>query len=525
MTPTRWLFLFLVLLTVLRLAFLAQMELATDEAYYFMWAERLDLSYYSKGPGVALAIKAGTALFGPTEFGIRFLSPLLALGTCTLLFFFARRLYGEIVAVWTVIAVNMIPIFAVGGVLMTIDPLSIFFWTAALYAFWMALERSPVFSIFWPLTGLLIGLGFLCKYTNAIQLLSIVLLLATTAKYRRELAAPGFYAMLFAFSLCTIPVLIWNQQHEWITVAHLRARGGLDRAFALHPSEFLQFLAAHLGVYSPLIFGGLMTALWWSKSKVGTHLKPRFLVIFAAPILLLYFILSLKQAGEPNWTAPAFVSLGVLAVALWHEAALAREGTGRFVVAALALGLGMSTLILNTDVLRTCGIPWPYSSDPGSRLRGWRTTAAAVEGARADFERQTRQRVFLIANRYQTAAELSFYMRDKRVEGAAHPAVYIPESQQIENQFSFWPRYDEFLENQPGATPREEYYTEEQGVNPFIGKTALYVTDREEERAPSSIKNGFEEVELIRIMEIRRRGLPLRTVRVFACYRYRSLPL
>ena len=44
--------------------------------------------------------------------------------------------------------------------------------------FWLALERSPNASWFWPLTGLLVGLGFLCKYTNAFELVSIVLVLA-----------------------------------------------------------------------------------------------------------------------------------------------------------------------------------------------------------------------------------------------------------------------------------------------------------------------------------------------------------
>jgi 4-amino-4-deoxy-L-arabinose transferase-like glycosyltransferase len=55
-----------------------------------MWAERLDISYYSKGPGVAATMWLGTHLFGFNEFGIRFFSPLLSLGTSLLVFFFAR---------------------------------------------------------------------------------------------------------------------------------------------------------------------------------------------------------------------------------------------------------------------------------------------------------------------------------------------------------------------------------------------------------------------------------------------------
>src|SRR4030095_15655465 len=107
-------------------------------------------------------------------------------------FSFGRRLYGESGGIWTAVMINVLPIFNVGSLVMTIDPLSIFFWAAALYAFWLVLEKSPDFSVWWPTTGGLIGLGFLAKYTNAMQLVSIVLLLGLTAKYRREFRRPGF---------------------------------------------------------------------------------------------------------------------------------------------------------------------------------------------------------------------------------------------------------------------------------------------------------------------------------------------
>src|SRR5215210_9531811 len=94
MKPRHWLFLFLVLLTLVRYVFIGSYELSPDESYYFMWSQRPALSYFSKGPGVALTIRAGTALFGANEFGVRFFSPLLALGTSLILFFLAKRLYS-----------------------------------------------------------------------------------------------------------------------------------------------------------------------------------------------------------------------------------------------------------------------------------------------------------------------------------------------------------------------------------------------------------------------------------------------
>src|SRR5437773_8949821 len=100
-----------------------------------------------------------TAIFAANGFGVRFFSPVLAAGTSLLLFYFARRLFGASAGLWVVIALNVTPIFNIGAFLMTIDALSIFFWLAAMFTFWLALEHSPSFSWHWPLTGLLIEIG------------------------------------------------------------------------------------------------------------------------------------------------------------------------------------------------------------------------------------------------------------------------------------------------------------------------------------------------------------------------------
>src|SRR5207253_8211402 len=175
MPTTRAAWLFIVALTAIRLSMLATTDLEFDEAHYWMWSERLDPAYFSKGPVIAVGMRASTAVFGANEFGVRFFSPLLAAGTSVLLFYFARRLFNATAALSAVIALNATPIFNIGAFLMTIDALSVFFWLAAMFTFWLALEKTPHLSWYWPLTGLLIGLGFLSKYTNAFELVSIFL--------------------------------------------------------------------------------------------------------------------------------------------------------------------------------------------------------------------------------------------------------------------------------------------------------------------------------------------------------------
>ena len=60
--------------TVLRIVYLVWLcpyDLIEDEAQYWLWAQHLDWSYYSKGPGVAWAIGLSTWLFGDAEWAVR----------------------------------------------------------------------------------------------------------------------------------------------------------------------------------------------------------------------------------------------------------------------------------------------------------------------------------------------------------------------------------------------------------------------------------------------------------------------
>src|SRR5712664_4600728 len=107
MSKTRAVWFFIGVVTLIRLSMLGSTDLTFDEAHYWMWSERLAPSYFSKGPGIAFAIRASTAIFGATEFGVRFWAPILGAGTSLLVFYFGRRLFSENVGFWTAIAFNV----------------------------------------------------------------------------------------------------------------------------------------------------------------------------------------------------------------------------------------------------------------------------------------------------------------------------------------------------------------------------------------------------------------------------------
>src|SRR5438552_6391750 len=368
MTTTRAVWFFIVALTAIRLSMLATTDLEFDEAHYWMWSERLAPAYFSKGPGIAFVIRASAAVFGANEFGVRFFSPLLAAGTSLLLFYFARRLFNARAGLWAVIALNVTPIFNIGAFVMTIDALSIFFWLAAMFTFWLALEKSPQFSWYWPLAGLLIGLGFLSKYTNALELVAIVLVLALAPRLRNEFKRPGLYSLIAVFALCTVPPIAWNAQHAWITLVHLRSRGSLEHGFGFHPVEVLSFLGQHFLAYSPFLFVALAWGVIASWRRVHQQFKVLFLMWFGLPVFLFYLLLSVNKAAAPNWDGLAFLSFGLLAIYFWWERLEASVMLRLGAAVAILVGLIMSVVALDTVVGRMSGYKLQVK-DPSYLLR------------------------------------------------------------------------------------------------------------------------------------------------------------
>ena len=75
MNTTRAVWIFVLVLTALRLALLGATQLSPDEAYYWMWSQRPALSYFSKGPGVAFVIRVEHDAFWRQRVWSAFLEP------------------------------------------------------------------------------------------------------------------------------------------------------------------------------------------------------------------------------------------------------------------------------------------------------------------------------------------------------------------------------------------------------------------------------------------------------------------
>ncbi len=414
-------------LTVFRLLYCGYLDVIPDEAYYFQWAQNLDASYYSKGPGVAWTIAFGTWTFGDNVFGLRWVAVLLSAGTGWQLFLLASRFYGERVGFWTVAVAAIIPIFAVGSVLMTIDPLSVFFWIWSANIFFDAMEQNTRWQ--WGLLGFAVGAGFLCKYTNALEVVSFLLFLIWSPEHRRHWVNPKALWAFAVFILCTTPVLYWNHMNGWITVTHLKERGRLDEAVGPRWSEFQQFFEQQALVLSPLVFLLIILAVAATIFRRQKNNADRYLLCLWAPVFLLYAGLAFRDAGEANWPVPSYLGALPLAVAYWLMKVRLNRAWLFLVLPAV-----LSSFLMTAVLHETKWLNLPRGSDPLDRARGWESF-----GQHVDNFRDVYQPDHLLGGRYQTAALLQWYPKGR-------PAAYIIPSEKIENQYSFFPQ----LETKPG---------------------------------------------------------------------------
>ncbi len=529
----------LLLLTLARLVIAGFTELSADEAYYYMWSQRLDWSYYSKGPGIATLIWLSTSIFGSSELGIRIPASLLALVSSLMLWRLIRNMFDMRIASWTLVILNLTPIFNAGSLLMTIDPLSITFWIATMSCLWRALHTDRTVSPQWPLVGLMIGLGFLCKYTNALQLVTVILLLSCCKRWRPFLLKPGPYLMLGVFALCTIPVWLWNAENHWITFTHLKDHTETDPgSSSFNLLELGEFLAGHLFVYSPLFFIGLAWAILRGSRNLFRGNNEAFLISFTLPILALYLIVSLRNAGELNWTAPGIISATALLPYYWRNIRIPPRNKKIFQTAAFILAAGLTLLMMNTDIPRAMGLRWGYSHDNtlpsktlsahlkephlaldnttdfSTRLRGWKTTATHISKWIKEIANDQGDSIFLMANRYQTAAAMNYYLpHDLPIIHPTnrHPRVHTPESRTPVHQFSFWPGY-----SSPSLSPPEAIRKPQ-----FLGKTSIYLSDDSSRKSPpNAVKNAFTEWDLVDVVHILRRNKTMRTMKIFVCRNY-----
>jgi hypothetical protein len=480
-------------LTALRIAYLlwGGLDLSPDEAHYWEWSRRLDLSYYSKGPLVAYLIAGLTAVLGTSAFAIRLGAVVLSVVGAWALYRLARDLFGRPEpGALAVIGLQLTPLVWAGSLLTTIDSPFIVAWSLGLWAFHRALTRGG--SGAWILAGLAVGTGTLAKYAMLFAVPGLVLYLWVAPERRRTIRAGQVLLGAAAALLSVAPILVWNARVGWVSARHVASQGrGGGGVTLLYLGEFL---GSQILVLTPVVAGLLAWGLWVGAREgfVRRREPYRFLLAFAAPVVAIYAVVGLQSKLQANWAAAAYPPLalataGLLVERLARLEPRSRRALMRLLAAAAVLALCCSAIGHVID-----RIELPSRLDPTRRLRGWLELGRAV-GMTVDAMPDP-ARTFLVSSRYQITSELAFYVPGDR------PAYNFNLGRRL-NQYDFW-----------------------EGPESRVGWDAVYV---EEGAGPLDrrVRAAFTRVDPPIVLEVTRRDRVIRVFSLFRAYGFRAAPV
>src|SRR5882762_2542007 len=421
----------IVALTALRVIYASLIDLRTDEAYYWTWSKENVLCFLDHPPMIAWFIRFGTAIFGDTNFGVRFAGILAMLVTQLLLADIVRRVTHDVRAV--VLALLMPEAALYYGLLMakvSPDIAVIPFAVAMVWALVRLSESND--ARWWLAAGLFAGLALLSKFTVVMLVPAVLAFMLVPDWRRRWLLSPYPWAAALIAVAVFLPVLIWNAQNEWASFRFQFVRATATHELSLRTvGDYIGLQFGLVGfILLPVVLSGLALTAWRGYRRgnaVAILLSTAVIVPFGY-----FFWKSLTLRVGDTW--PMFMwPIGFAAAAI-NIAMLPREGfparmiksTIWWAKAAIASGIVFVVLVF----LYYVATPWNFigKADPIGGEAGYQEVVA-----RAEAELQKTGATWIATTDYRTYAMLRWLFNGRvpviqinergRFQGFADPGM------------------------------------------------------------------------------------------------------
>ena len=482
----RSVFIFLSAVTLLRLAWLAIQGVSAQEAYYWKCGSKMAAAFFDGPPGTAFLVRMFGAVTGDSREILRLAWPLFGFIAAWLAWLLARTLYNDLVAGWTVVGLNALPFF--NELCVTVGPgIPLMILTlAGMLAAYSAVEGRP---LDWILSAALLALACLFRYEAALVALGLLIAVLSVLRKKEKPDALAAASLILLPAAALWSPLAWNAALDWIPIAG----GTFQTWWRPQPGGWTRDLVEYFRQFSfaagLALAGALVGLLWTAWHKQGPS---RFLLVTAGPASLwaLYQFLIGRDFSTAAWIAvvPLLMFLA--------EAGSRWRWMGVCSSAIVLIALVSSGLLLHEEGLqRAVGKTLAVEMHAASR------EMPASDGGG-----------FLIAEDADLASLLTIYF--KPVAPSEYPPVFVPESPALTSQFGIWPSYGNFIETDKAT---DEFFTEQKGYNPFIGRHALYMGAE----LPQTVKGAFSEVRPLRDIK-----LPDgKSMIIYLCLDYQTLPL
>jgi hypothetical protein len=295
----------------LRALFAAAMGLGVDESYTVATSRYPDFGYFDHPPitwwlaWAALHLGAG---HNPLLLRLPFLA--LFAASTWLMYRLTAFLFSERAGLWAAICMNLAPVFSVstGSWILPDGPLIAAMLASSLWIAHAIFGTTQERRRAWTAAGLFAGLALLSKYHGVFLLFGAGLFLATQNQYRQMLLRfEPYIAALIALTLF-LPVIVWNEHHDWMS---FRFQGGRAGPGILRPLGPVTALAGQALFLTPWLWLPLAVAGVSALSRGPSRAKEWFLCCLAITPIAVFTLVPLwtNERTMFHWAAPGYLML------------------------------------------------------------------------------------------------------------------------------------------------------------------------------------------------------------------------
>lgn len=389
----------------------------SDEAYYWLWGQHLDWSYYDHPPLEAWIQGLFTSLFGRSAFVLRL--PNLFSNVAFFYTYYRIVIYlHKNLEFWKVmLLVVSSPLYFIFLGFAWHDHLLI---TASLISAYLLIRFLDTYLTdgrgeTWRLyaSAIALSFAFLSKYNAIFVAIGFFATVITDARLRPLFRDRRLYIAIAIALTALIPIIIWNVSNDFLSFRYYvdRSVRPVDPGIKIGP--FLGFTLVSLFVVPPFSWIGFYQLLKTRLPIQSIYPTVAFWVFVPSTIGLT--IISLVSAALYYWNITAYLLLFPLLPFVFRNFK-AQAIYGLIISAVLVFHYTVFPLTALID----------QQSDPDSRmLFGWKEVAAIVES-----EARTLNAPLLVTSDYRSASALAYQMNNRNV---------IAISDRID-QFDFWHR-------------------------------------------------------------------------------------
>jgi undecaprenyl-diphosphatase len=302
------------------------------------------------------------------------------------------------------------------------------------------------------------------------------------------------YTAFFISILVFSPVIIWNAQHDWVTLRHTAGQAHLADGMTFSIESFLNFLGSQIGIITPLFFC-LMLYTLFRLFFLERKFQSKFLFYFSIPVIGFFLLKSCQGKVQANWAMFGYIT-GIIAAAHFSYGSHSRARKA-FLTVSICFALVVTAISHYPSI-----IGLPQKLDPTARIRGWKELGSEVGRFSEPLAKQGNYLLF--SDSYQIASELAFYVQ-------GHPETFSINLGRRMDQYDFWPDINESAEklrqqNRPGAP---------------LTINGIFVKSGNAEMPPL-VARAFDHYEK-NVFKVYEHGSILREYSIFICYNFKNL--